>query len=144
MNEDLCRILVAPKQQTNSTISRHGKTAFLPTRFTLCNHVSKVIYVEVTSKIFWVHVQLKEFLTIAKFYKIIWTEATFDLSITDVGFLCAEPLTHFTLNLFRGTVTVGAILTSCTSVITFAAKKTTKAVILVCSIKLYPSQQINN
>ena len=127
----LCRILVASKQQTNSPISSHGKTAFLPTRFTLWNHVSKVKNVEIISKIFWDHVQLKsilikEILTIAKFYKIIWTEATFDLSITDVGFLCAGPFTHFTLNLIRGTVTVGAILTSCTSVIRFAAKKQRK------------------
>lgn len=66
---------------------------------------------------------IKEILTIAKFYKSIWTEATIHLFATDVGFLCAEPLTHLTLNLIRRTVTVGAILTSCTSVISFATKK---------------------
>lgn len=81
-----------------------------------------MINFEICNKLISLHVQFKsvtftEILTIAKVYKVNRTEATFHLSITDVGFLCAEPLAHFTLYLIRRTVTIGAILTSYTSVI---------------------------
>ena len=90
-----------------------------------------MINVEVSSELFWLHMQFKsisihEILTIAKFYKVIWTETTLHYSITDVGFLCAEPLTHFTLNLIGRTLTIGAILTSRTSVISVATRKQRK------------------